>query len=340
MPFISEIIKYDSLSIVGLEKNTGKTECLNYILRRLPSTGKRLAVTSIGIDGEQKDQVTRTPKPEITLSEGMIFSTAESYYRKRRLSSNLLDISDEESSMGRIVSAEVLRSGKVLLAGPSSTQGLQRWMKRMERFGTDLKIVDGALSRLSLASPAVSSAMVLSTGAAYSAEMNTLVNKTKYIVELISAPLAESGITGMLEGAENGIWGIDEKGEIFNITRKSSLLLANLKDDFTKRCRIIYVAGALTDAFLRVLNNSRTGGGVQLVIDDFTKVFATEQEYRLFLRRGGRLSVLKRSKLVAVCVNPTAPNGYVLDSDILCRKLEGAIGLPVYDIVKNRYIKD
>mgnify|MGYP006352224553 CR=1 FL=1 len=54
MPFVSDIVKYDSLSIVGLEKNTGKTEALNYILRRLPSTGAKLAVTSIGIDGEQR----------------------------------------------------------------------------------------------------------------------------------------------------------------------------------------------------------------------------------------------------------------------------------------------
>ena len=338
MPFVSDIVKYDSLSIVGLEKNTGKTEALNYILRRLPSTGAKLAVTSIGIDGEQRDQVTRTPKPEITLFPGMIFSTAESYYRERRLLSNLLDISDEESSMGRILSAEVIRSGKVLLAGPSSTQGLQRWMKRMGAFGADLKIVDGALSRLSLASPAVSSAMILSTGAAYSAEMNTLVNKTKFIVELISAPLADDKTIGKLEGVGNGIWGIDESGEVFNITKKSSLLLANLKGDFLSRRSVVYVAGALTDAFLRILNNSKGSRELELIVDDFTKVFATEQEYRLFLRRGGRVKVMKRSKLIAVCVNPTAPNGYVLDSDILCRKLEEAIHLPVYDIVKNRYI--
>ena len=47
--------------------------------------------------------------------------------------------------------------------------------------------------------------------------------------------------------------------------------------------------------------------------------------------------VLQKSRLVAVCVNPTAPNGYVLDSGILCEKLQEAIKLPVYDIVKNRY---
>ena len=35
MPFIEDILKHKSLSIVGLEKNTGKTECLNYVLSRL-----------------------------------------------------------------------------------------------------------------------------------------------------------------------------------------------------------------------------------------------------------------------------------------------------------------
>ena len=75
MSFISDILKFKSLSIVGLEKNTGKTVCLNFILDRLPSAC-RVAVTSIGIDGESKDQVTGTAKPEIILKEGTIFSTS------------------------------------------------------------------------------------------------------------------------------------------------------------------------------------------------------------------------------------------------------------------------
>ena len=29
MPFVNDILKHRSLSIVGLEKNTGKTVCLN-----------------------------------------------------------------------------------------------------------------------------------------------------------------------------------------------------------------------------------------------------------------------------------------------------------------------
>ncbi len=56
MPFVDEILKYRSVSIVGLEKNTGKTECLNYIINRLPTDYFSVAVTSIGLDGESPDQ--------------------------------------------------------------------------------------------------------------------------------------------------------------------------------------------------------------------------------------------------------------------------------------------
>ena len=47
MPFIGEILKYKSLSIVGMEKNTGKTECLNYIIDRLRDSGTKIAIYKI-----------------------------------------------------------------------------------------------------------------------------------------------------------------------------------------------------------------------------------------------------------------------------------------------------
>ena len=84
LPFIEEILKYNSISIVGLAKNAGKTECLNYILNRVKNTGKQFALTSIGIDGEDRDQVCQTPKPEIEVYEGMIFITSEKHYREKR----------------------------------------------------------------------------------------------------------------------------------------------------------------------------------------------------------------------------------------------------------------
>lgn len=337
MPFINEILKYDSLSIVGLEKNVGKTECLNYILLRLPLESKKIAVTSIGIDGENKDQVTATKKPEIFLREGMYFSTAEAHYRNRRLVSELMEITSERSSLGRIVTGKVAVGGKVLISGPSSGPSLKRWIKSTRNLGVDITIIDGAISRLSSASPAISKAMVLSTGAAYSSNMNTLVQKTKFVVELINLPLAEDGIIEAFDPVENGVWGMDMEGNIIDFGMTSSLAVAPLDKEMTKDMRYIFAGGALTDRFLNQMLNSGIVKNVTLLVRDFTKIFVNEMLYRNFVSRGGRIQVLQKSKLVAVCVNPTAPNGYVLDSDILCEKLQEAIKLPVYDIVKNSY---
>ena len=95
--------------------------------------------------------------------------------------------------------------------------------------------------------------------------------------------------------------------------------------------------GALTDRLLQVVKNGLVEGEIEMVVGDFTKIFCSQELYRAFLRRGGRMSVRMKSELLAVCVNPKAPNGIILDSDLLCRELSAKIGLPVYDIVKNEY---
>ena len=334
LPFINDILRYDSLSIVGLEKNTGKTECLKYVLDRLPVQTKRIAVTSIGIDGETVDQVTRTQKPEIVLREGMYFGTSETHYRQRRLVSELIDVSDENTSLGRVVTARALTGGKILLSGPSSASSLRRWMGDMRRLGIDLVIIDGALSRMSSASPAVSQSMILATGAAYSANINTLVSKTAHVVDLVNLELTSEKNRDKLSLLDKGLWFIDKQGELHTLDTMTSLS-KDIHFQGMEDCEILYVAGALVDGFLEKVRKNKNLKQVELVVRDFTKIFVTPQQFRLFIKAGGRISVLQKSKLIAVTVNPTSPSGYVLDSDTLCARLSEAIRLPVYDLIKN-----
>lgn len=334
LPFINDILRYDSLSIVGLEKNTGKTETLKYVLDRLPVYTKRIAVTSIGIDGETTDQVTRTQKPEIVLREGMYFGTSETHYRQRRLVSEVIDVSDVTTSLGRVVTARAVTGGKILLSGPSSGSGLKHWMSEMQRYDIDLVVIDGALSRMSLASPAVSQSMILATGAAYSVNMNTLVSKTAHVVDLINLELTDDENIAMLMPIESGVWFIDKDRQLHGLDAISSL-----SKDFHFQgmdcCETLYVSGALVDGFLEKVRMNKNLKQTELVVRDFTKIFVSPQQFRLFIKGGGCIRVLQKSKLIAVTVNPTSPSGYVLDSDTLCNRLSDAIGLPVYDLLKN-----
>lgn len=327
-------MRYDSLSIVGLEKNTGKTECLKYVLDRLPVQQKRMAVTSIGIDGETVDQVTRTQKPEIVLREGMFFGTSEMHYRQRRLVSELIDVSDENTSLGRVVTAKALTTGKILLSGPSSATSLKRWMNEMRRLHIDLVIIDGALSRMSSASPAVSQSMILATGAAYSANLSTLVSKTAHVVDLVNLELTDEDNIHRLLPIERGVWFIDGDGNLHSLEAMSSLS-KDIRFEGMDDCKTLYVAGALVDGFLEKVRKNKSLKQVELVVRDFTKIFVSPQQFRLFLKSGGRIRVMQKSKLIAVTVNPTSPSGYVLDSDTLCNRLSEAIQLPVYDLLKN-----
>ena len=329
---------------MGLEKNTGKTECFNYVMQRLPLDKIRVAVSSIGIDGETTDQVTKTAKPEIFLREGVYFGTSEKHYLTKLLTSELLEISDENTSLGNIVIGKALTPGKLLLSGPSSTNGLRRWMNEMRKYNIDLTIIDGALSRLSLASPAVSESMILATGAAYSANINTLVQKTAFVVQMINLELTSQENYDTFIDINNGVWAIDEgtrngeqgTGNEVNLVdlKVASSLSININTEGLKKCKTLYVSGALTDNFVNHIRQNKIFNETEIVVRDFTKIFLTPMTYNTFVNGKRKITVLQKSKLIAVCVNPTSPNGIVLDSEKLCKTLSEAINLPVYDLKK------
>ncbi len=102
-----------------------------------------------------------------------------------------------------------------------------------------------------------------------------------------------------------------------------------------QHCSTLFVTGALTDTLLNQLRQNKVFKGVEVVVGDFTKIFVSPLSYKMFIGGGNRISVMQKSKLIAVTVNPVAPNGIVLDSEKLCEKLSEAINLPVYDLRKN-----
>lgn len=330
MGFVDDIFACRSLAIVGLEKNTGKTECLNYILDRIGIEAQRFALTSVGIDGEDRDQVCQTPKPEIEVPEGMIFVTSEKHYREKRLIAEVLDVSDERTALGRLVTARAKSSGKVLLSGPADTGGLKRLIGRMQGIGVQTTIVDGALSRLSLASPAVTEAMILATGAAVSGNIPELVRRTKYVYELIGLEEVDDGLQELLDRQEKGVWAIDVHGQLVDLHLPSVFMFEKLGTDLFRYGNRIYVAGAVSDKLLQYLRTQKQT--MELIVRDFTRIFATPESYYAFLRKGCRLKVVHRSRLLAVTVNPVAPSGLVLDSGRLCEAMETTLQIPVYDV--------
>jgi len=351
MSFIKEIQKFQSISIVGMAKNTGKTTCLNYVIERLYEDGKKIALTSIGVDGEERDVLYDTPKPRIVLHEGMVFVTSEKDFSECEFPAEILSVSERSTPLGRLVTARAKGSGKVVLSGPSDSSWLQEILSELPKFGVEITLVDGALSRMSLASPAVTEALILCTGTACSPQLQELIRKTKFRCNLINLEQVGDVLKNQLQQFDSGVWaenptnGEWEKiaNSVFTFGNDSRHCEAQSAEAILKEVdcfatlamtnnKKIYVRGALTDDFLKSLNTTKNHN-IHLIATDFTKLFITPLTYDKFLRNGGKITVLQKAKLLAVCTNPTSPEGAYFEPELLRSEMEKALGVSVYDVV-------
>ena len=331
MPFIKDILKHKSLSIIGMEKNTGKTECLNYIIKRLEEEGKHPALTSIGIDGESLDQVTNTHKPEIELCPDSVFVTSETHFNSKKLDAEILYVSERRTSLGRLIIARAKSKGKVIFSGPPDTVWLKEIINQLEAFKVDIILIDGALSRKSLGSPSITDSMILSTGAALSANINSLVKQTVYTHSLIQLPVYESNLTNDLLKKNQGVFALADD-EVVDLGIQSAFLLENKTDRLLKAGNTLFVSGVLNDKLVELLRAQKNVNEIEIVVKDFSRIFVKQQVLNSFLKKGGSIKVLLKTNLMAICVNPVAPNGFVLDSLKLRKMISEKTSLPVYDI--------
>jgi len=333
MLHVDQLLPYKSLSIIGMEKNTGKTTCCNYLLHQFRNEKRKIAITSIGIDGEQTDLVTHTQKPEIEIFEGMGFVTSEYFYKKKRLTAEILEVSQRSTLHGRLVFAKAVTAGKVILSGPNTTVWLKQVMEQMYRFGYDFLITDGALSRKSPASPTLSESLILTTGAALSPILSELVRKTKFAYQLTQIEQFKTELKSTLENSESGIYALNDN-EFVDLQIKSSFLLDSHKNKLFAHGNILYVAGIITKSLLNTLCVNKEVSNITLIAKDFTKIFVDKDILSHFLRAGGKLKVLNKNKLVAICVNPFSPQGYKMSSQKLIEALQKEVDVPVYDLLK------
>ena len=113
----------------------------------------------------------------------------------------------------------------------------------------------------------------------------------------------------------------------------SSLLSDKYKAELFSHGNHLFISGILTDSMLNFLKMQSEVKDCAVIVKDFTKIFVTPMTLRLFLSKGGRLFVLKRPNLIAVTVNPVAPSGYTIPSEVLVKAMEGVFEVPVYDVM-------
>lgn len=166
-----------TISFAGTAKNTGKTTTALHMVERCHARGLRLALTSIGYDGEIKDNVTGLPKPRYVLQPGDWVATAEKCLKTGTAGYRVHHTSSIYTVLGRIVFVEITSPGLVVLAGPNRRTDLEQVLADFHHIGVDWVLVDGALNRL--APMICTGGLVLSTGAAFTEDIPTLAEHAR-----------------------------------------------------------------------------------------------------------------------------------------------------------------
>ena len=333
---ISELVRgFRSVSIIGMCKNAGKTTVLNRLIQELSHSGQVLALTSIGRDGEDKDLVTGTKKPGIYVARGTLIATAaDLIVRHCDITREILASTSINTPMGEVILLRARSDGSIQLAGPSTTGQLARVREEFFRLGAHKVLIDGALSRKTLCSRAVTEGTILCTGASYHKNIDTVVEDTAYQCRILTLPETEDGeLRQAAAGAadprdtiilgEAGPWTLPPGMPVEDALRAPQ----------AKGARAVFFGGALTGHLVKplIMSGERLEG-LRLVVRDSSKILLKPYSWEKLGRRGAALQVLDSVNLVAVTVNPFSAYGFHFAKDELMDRMSARVGLPVLNV--------
>jgi hypothetical protein len=338
-----------ALALVGLAKNTGKTETLAAILREHAASGTHVGVTSIGRDGEEHDVIdARIDKPRVELQRGSLVATTGALLRASGLAHERLMQTGVRTPLGEVVLARLSQAGAVEVAGPSVAADLHAVSDAMLELGAEQVLIDGAIDRRAASSPAVAEGLVMATGAILSEDIGAVVRATSDAVDLVRLPRADGG-SGAGVDAERGAgadaaetdgtdWVTLERRLVLNA--EPAEIAAALREH--PHASTFAVEGALGERFLEGLlaaRSERSGRELRIVAGDPTKVFLSRRGPRWYARQGISIEVLQTIELKAITVNPLAPQSHRFDSQLLRELIGSAVaGVPILDVLDPSYL--
>lgn len=327
--------KYQTLSIVGMAKNAGKTTALNYLIEEAMDDGVVLGVTSTGRDGESCDLVTGTDKPRVFLDTGTIVSVPVKLYDLADAGLEILCMTNYSTALGQIMLCRVAESGYVQIAGPVNTKDHKTMCREMLSYGAEIILIDGAIDRKSIAAPDTSDAIILSTGAVLSRSIKKVVEETAHIVGLYQLPVLEAGIVRNRILSEQDMEKIMliKGNEVEILDLKTGLAAGKFLDEaIDEKTDYIYIPGAMTGSVISDIHPAKLKE-MEFILKDPTKIFIDSMHWQQLRKKGFTVKVLENITVAALTVNPHAPEGYSFEHEALLKAMRSAVeGIPVIDV--------
>ena len=297
--------------------------------------GESIAVTSIGLDGEKIDNITMLEKPRIKLYEKMMVATAMNCLKDSTAEYVIFEKTNINTPLGIIVIAEITKEGQVLVAGPSTNTEMKYVIDRFKKYKTKTTLIDGALFRKSIANSVLSDAVILSTGASYSKDINKVVEDTKSFIDQLSLKQYKSTKKDHVRSYERTIF-FNENNNETKIINESLLHNEDILSTYYGDYDTLFIKGAFTNrVFHNLVNNRNNFEKLKIVVRDATNILVEPKNFRKLTIFNVEIEVLNQIEILFVTYNPYSPHGYIFDNDRFRDKLEQNIENKVINVLKD-----
>jgi hypothetical protein len=194
----------------------------------------------------------------------------------------------------------------------------------------------------------VADGLVIATGAVLAEDIEEVVSRTRNAIALVrlgSVPQdtpEEGRLRELAAGQDSGVsLMVDDQLQHHPLPSRFVLTAEppKIQDFFSigSRPRWLLVSGALPEAFLQGLASfvCRTGARpVTVIVENPTKVFLSERSVEHYRKAGVELQTLRSIRLLALTVNPVAPQSHSFDSGRLRELIAAAVpDVPVLDVL-------
>jgi hypothetical protein len=342
-----------TLGFVGTAKNTGKTTTALHMMSLIYASGYRIALTSIGYDGESTDHITGLPKPRYFVEPGTVIATAEGCLNYGSAGYSKPQPTGIKTILGEIMIVTIVSPGNVVLAGPNRKMDVSRLVSQLAEREMQVTFLDGALNRLAAMTEA--DGLILSTGAAYDQRIPIIARHAQALESLFHFPKFES--TPLSN--DNHVLCVNKKNERFELPYSSifdanaaELLAGWLSNEGDSLC---YVPGTFAPALFYEMcqNLDDRLQGKQFVFRNPLHLLATGQpelwkeSFSYIASKNAQVFYQSLSHLNFMTVNPFYPKylqktanyiaEYVDKKELLSSVKESVKGTLVIDIFQPPY---
>ncbi len=291
-----------------------------------------VVVTSIGLDGEQVDQITLLEKPEIVVYPGMYIITATETLRMISGKYEIIHDLCIDTSLGEIVFIKILTESLCLLAGPSTNNEMDLALQQIKNTFFEHVFIDGAFSKKTNAM--ITDGFIYVVGSSYSKNENKVIEDA--IIDIDFFRLSKSVIDFKIQSDKNRIIIFDQDDQATFMPTSSLFETDSFFDTLDERIYTVYLPKALTNKEAISWMNLQKHRDVKLVLKNAFMIQVNNQVLHKLHHYRFKISYLETSKLLAVCVNPYSVYERLNSKKSILTRLRKNIDIPVYDVKEER----